>query len=101
MEIFWLCLGFVALPFVLWGLLELLRAYVLPAKQMPAKLKTKEAAESETFTGKTVKIYRLVFEIDGEKKRSWRVSKEQYVMARPGMTGTLTVRGRRYLSFDR
>ena len=99
MKIFWLCLAFIALPFVAWGLIELLRAYLLPAKRVPARLKRKDTFTQETFGGKTLKKYRLVFEIDGEKKGTWTVTQEQYILARPGTQGTLVTRGRRFISF--
>lgn len=99
MDIFLLCLGFVALPFVGWGLTELLRAYVLPARSVPARLKGKDALTQETITGRKIKKYRLTFEIDGEKKGTWMVTQEQYILARTGVKGTLVIRGRRFISF--
>ena len=99
MEIFWLCLAFVVLPFAGWGFAELLRAYLLPAKKVPARLKRKETFTQETFGGKTQKKYRLIFEIDGEKKGVWTVNQEQYILARTGTQGTLVTKGRRFISF--
>ena len=100
MKYFWLCLGFVALPFVLWGVVALLKAYVLPPKEVPARLKKKETVEEETLSGKKIKKYRLIFEVD-EKKRSYFVSSEQYILARVSTDGTLKTRGHRFLSFEK
>lgn len=100
MEYFWLCLAFVALPFVAWGVVALVRAYVLPPKSVPARLKKKEIVGQETAAGGQVKKYRLTFEID-EKKRRYFVSAEDYRLARPSTDGILTTRGHRFLSFER
>jgi len=100
MDIFFLCLGFVALPFAAWGLIYLLSAYVLPPKTVAARLKKKDVIGQETVTGKKIKKYRLTFLID-EKTKSYTVSAEAFRLARETENGLLTTRGARFLSFEK
>ena len=98
MDIFLLCLGFIILPFVFWGVVELWRAYVAPSKEIEAVLKKKDAYETESFSGEKGKKLRLVFEAE-ERKFVFTVTAEQYAVARVNMRGILTYRGRRFISF--
>lgn len=99
MEIFLLCLAFVALPFALWGLAELFRAYILPPKRVEAVLRKKDSSAVEGFSGEKKKKFILLFEADGVKHR-FTVTQEQFAVSRPGARGTLTYRGRRFISFN-
>lgn len=98
MDIFLLCLGFVALPFAAWGVVELWRAYIAPAKQVEATLRKKDSFTAESFSGSKKKKLRLVFEAD-EAKLTFTVTQEQFAVARVNAKGTLTYRGRRFISF--
>lgn len=98
MEIFLLCLAFIAFPFVTWGIVELINNYIAPVKKTEATLKKKDTESIEKFNGEKIKKFVLVFDIDGVKK-TFTVTQEQFAVSRVNVKGTLSYRGRRFVEF--
>ena len=99
MDMFLLCLVFIAAPFLVLGAGFLISRYLVKPTVEPATLKKKEAVDHENFSGGKKKKYVLHFDGD-EKKYKFYVTQEQYAVARAGVRGTLTHKGNRFISFE-